>query len=135
MPRFLLLAIVVLAALAGAARPAAGQVPASAPQPMTFHLTVAEALASVGRTNALLALSGKQGRGLKIVPGGTKFAGLTCAGFGNVYELASVTVLDGPQAFPDLVTTKKGKDAQALATAFGLAGTTPWQPPATDAET
>jgi hypothetical protein len=51
-----------------------------------------------------------------------------------VYKLGSVTVLDGPQAFADLVTTKKGKDALALATAFGLAGATAWVPPATDAE-
>jgi len=102
---------------------------------MTFHLSVGDALASVGRTNAFLVSLGKQVRGLKLVPGGTRFAGLTCAGFGDVYKLASVTVLDGPAAFPDLVTTRKGKDAQALATAFGLAGLTSWSPPATDAET
>jgi hypothetical protein len=104
-------------------------------EPMTFHLSVGDALASVGRTNAFLVSLGKQARGLKLVPGGTRFAGLTCAGFGDVYKLASVTVLDGPGAFPDLVTTKKGKDAQALATAFGLAGLTAWVPPATDTET
>jgi hypothetical protein len=68
------------------------------------------------------------------VPGGTKFARLTCAGFGDVYKLASVTVLNGPSVFPGLVTTKKGKDALALATAFGLAGATPWAPPAPAAE-
>lgn len=101
---------------------------------MTFHLSVGDVLASVGRTNAFLATAGKQARGVKLVPGGTKFAGLTCAGFGDVYRLGSVTVLDGPQAFPDLVTTKKGKDARALATAFAAAGVTPWVPPATDAE-
>lgn len=102
---------------------------------MTFHLSVADVLASVGNTNAFLVSIGKQARGLKLVPGGTKFAGLTCAGFGDVYKLASVKVLDGPAAFADLVTTKKGKDARALATAFGAAGLTPWTPPATDAET
>jgi hypothetical protein len=102
---------------------------------MTFHMSVGDALASVGRTNAFLASLGTQARGLKLVPGGTRFAGLTCAGFGDVYELASVTVLDGPVAFPDLVTTKKGRDAQALVTAFGLAGLTSWQLPASDAET
>lgn len=102
---------------------------------MTFHLSVADVLASVGNTNAFLVSIGKQARGLKLVPGGTKFAGLTCAGFGDVYKLGSVTVLDGPAAFADLVTTKKGKDARALATAFGAAGLTPWVPPATDAET
>ena len=103
-------------------------------EPMTFHLTVGDALASVGRTNAFLVSLGKQARGLKLVPGGTRFAGISCAGFGDVYELGAVTVLDGPRAFADLVTTKKGKDARALATAFGLAGLTPWAPPATDAE-
>src|SRR5262245_8357867 len=79
----------------------------------TFHLTVGDVLASVGRTNAFLVSLGKQVRGVKLVPGGTKFAGLTCAGFGDVYKLASVTILDGTAAFPDLVTTKRGKDAQA----------------------
>jgi hypothetical protein len=102
---------------------------------MTFHLTVGDALASVGKTNAFLVSLGKQARGLKLVPGGTRFGGLTCAGFGDVYKLASVTVLDGTQALPALVTTKKGKDAQVLAAAFGLAGLTSWTPPATDAET
>lgn len=101
---------------------------------MTFHMTVGDALASVGRSNAFLVSIGKQARGLKLVPGGTKFAGLTCAGFGTVYKLGAVTVLDGTQAFADLVTTKKGKDALALATAFGSAGATTWVPPATDAE-
>ena len=102
---------------------------------LTFHLTVGEVLASVGRTNAFLVSLGKQARGLKIVPGGTKFAGLTCAGFGDVYKLGSITVLDGPAAFPDLVTTKRGRDAMSLATAFRAAGVTTWVPPATDAET
>lgn len=101
---------------------------------MTFHLSVGDVLASVARTNAFLVSLGKQARGLKLVPGGTKFAGLTCAGFGDVYKLGSVTVLDGPQAFADLVTTKKGKDARALATAFGAAGITPWVPPASEPE-
>jgi hypothetical protein len=127
-PSLLLLMIVVLAGAVGSVRPAEAE-------PMTFHLSVGETLASVGRTNAFLVSLGKRARGLKLVPGGTKFAGLTCAGFGDVYKLASVTVLDGPSAFSDLVTTKRGRDAQALATAFGLAGATPWVPPATDAET
>src|SRR5580765_7536494 len=126
--------IMVLTGVAGAARPAGAQIPGPT-QPMTFHLGVGDVLASVGRTNAFLVSLGKQARGLKLVPGGTKFAGLTCAGFGDVYKLASITVLAGPGVFPALVTTKKGKDALALATAFGLAGSTPWAPPATDAET
>jgi len=125
---FLLGLILLVAGFLGAARPARAE-------PMTFHLTVGDVLASVGRTNAFLVALGKQARGLKLVPGGTRFAGLTCAGFGDVYKLGTVTVLDGPGAFPDLVTTKMGRDAQALATAFGLAGLTPWVPPATDAET
>ncbi len=103
---------------------------------MTFHLTVGDALASVGRTNAFLAsLGSKNARGLKLVPGGTKFAGLTCAGFGDVYKLASITVVDGAGAFPSLVTTKRGRDAEMLSRAFGLAGLTSWVPPASDAET
>ncbi|MCC6847474.1 MAG: hypothetical protein IT294_03150 [Deltaproteobacteria bacterium] len=101
----------------------------------TFHLSVGEVLGSVARTNAFLVSLGRQARGLKLVPGGTKFAGLTCAGFGDVYKLGAVTVLDGPQAFADLVATRKGKDARSLATAFGAAGLAPWTPPATDAET
>jgi hypothetical protein len=119
-------AVMLAAVVAGA--------PSARADVMTFHLTVGDALASVGRTNAFLVSLGKQARGLKLVPGGTKFAGLTCAGIGDVYKLGSVTVLDGTQAFADLVTTKKGKDAAALATAFGLAGLTSWVPPATDAE-
>jgi hypothetical protein len=121
------LVVMVLAAVVACAGSARADV-------MTFHLTVGDALASVGRTNAFLVSLGKQARGLKLVPGGTKFAGLTCAGFGDVYKLGSVTVLDGTQAFADLVLTKKGRDAAALATAFGLAGATSWVPPATDAE-
>src|SRR6185369_5183800 len=111
----------------------AGAMPARA-DVMTFHLTVGDALASVGSTNAFLVSLGKQVPAVKLVPGGTKFAGLTCAGFGDVYKLASVTILDGPQAFPDLVTTKKGKDALALAKAFSLATPSPWTPPAANAE-
>ncbi len=129
-----LTAFIALLALAGAGRPAMAQFPPP-PQAMTFHLGVGDVLASVGKTNAFLVSLGKQARGLKLVPGGTKFAGLTCAGFGDVYKLASVTVLTGPGVFPARVTTKKGKDALALSTAFGLAGLTPWFPPATDAET
>jgi hypothetical protein len=125
MLRSFVLALVLLMS----ARPAAAEL-------MTFHLTVGDALASVGRTNAFLASLGtKNARGLKLVPGGTKFAGLTCAGFGDVYKLASVKVLDGTGAFPSLVITKRGRDAQTLATAFGLAGLTSWVPPALEAET
>lgn len=127
-PSFLPGLIALCAGLLAAASPAHAE-------SMTFHLSVGDALASVGRTNAFLVSLGGQARGLKLVPGGTRFAGLTCAGFGDVYKLASITVLDGPAAFPDLVTTKRGKDAQTLATAFGLAGITTWAPPATDAET
>ncbi len=102
---------------------------------LTFHLTVGDVLASVGRTNAFLISLGKQARGLKLVPGGTRFGGLTCAGFGDVYKLGSVTVLDGPGAIAERVTTKRGKDAAALMAAFGLAGVTPWTPTAAGAET
>jgi hypothetical protein len=108
--------------------------PARAEQ-MTFQLTVGDVLASVGRTNAFLVSLGRKARGLKLTPGGTRFAGLTCAGFGDVYKLASVTVLDGVAAFPERVTTKRGRDAITLGNAFGLAGLTSWVPPATNAET
>jgi hypothetical protein len=127
-PSAILIATIVLASVLFARTDARAEV-------QTFHLTVADVLASVGRTNAFLVSLGKQARGRKLGPGGAKFAGLTCAGVGDVYKLASITVLDGPAAFPELVTTKKGKDALALQTAFGLAGLTPWQPPATEAET
>ena len=40
---------------------------------LTFHLSVADVLASVNRTNALLASLGKPVRGVKLVPGGTSF--------------------------------------------------------------
>jgi hypothetical protein len=112
-----------------------GSVHTSEAELLTFHLTVGDVLASVGRTNVTLVSLGKQARGVKLVPGGTKFAGLTCAGFGDVYKLGSITVLDGPAAFLQLVTTKRGKDALSLATAFRAAGVTTWTPPATDAET
>jgi hypothetical protein len=103
---------------------------------LTFQLTVGDVLASVGKTNATLVSLGKQARGVKLVPGGTKFAGLTCAGFGDVYKLGSIRVLDGTAAgLYELVTTKRGKDAQSLAMAFGAVGITTWTPPATDAET
>jgi hypothetical protein len=102
---------------------------------MTFHLTVGDVLASVPRTNAFLVSLGRQAHGLKLTPGGTRFAGLSCAGFGDVYKLASVTVLDGVGAFSERVITKRGKDALILSNAFALAGVTSWVPPATDAET
>ncbi len=122
----LIVALVVV--LLGWSRPAHAE-------KLTFHLTVGDVLASVGRTNEFLVSLGKQARGVKLVPGGARFGGLTCAGFGDVYKLAAVTVLDGVGAIPERVTTKKGKDAAALGAAFGLAGLTPWVPPATDAET
>ena len=118
-------AVVVLVAAPRAARAEA----------LMFHLTVGDVLDSVGRTNAFLVSLGRQAHGLKLVPGGTRFAGLTCAGFGDVYKLASVRILDGPGALLDLVATKRGRDARALATVFQTAGVTTWAPPATDAET
>lgn len=129
MRRFAAIAVPLVVALAVLAVPRAGRAEA-----LTFHLSVGEVLDSVARTNSFLASLGKSARGVKLVPGGTKFAGLTCAGFGDVYKLASITVLDGPQAFADLVATKKGKDARALAAAFSAAGLTQWTPPASDAE-
>src|SRR5262245_43437502 len=102
---------------------------------MTFQLTVGDVLASVGRTHAFLVSRGRQARSLKLVPGGTRLAGRTCAVLGDVHNLASIPVLDGGAASPERVTTQKGKDGLALAAAFGFAGLTPWVPPASDAET
>lgn len=126
---FLIPGLAALVALLGSVRTSQAEL-------LTFHMTVGEVLASVGRTNATLVSLGKQARGVKLVPGGTKFAGLTCAGFGDVYKLGSIRVLDGTAAgLGELVTTKRGKDAQLLATAAAAAGITTWAPPATDAET
>src|SRR5215470_17858847 len=111
MARRSLILTALVVALLGWSRPARAE-------KMTFHLTVGDVLASVGRTNEYLVSLGKQARGVKLVPGGTRFAGLTCAGFGDVYELASVTVLDVVFFFTDPATTEKGKDGAALSAAF-----------------
>lgn len=108
--------------------------PAVAAETFTFHLTPQDVLASVARTNAFLVSLGKDAKRLKLVPGGTTFAGQTCAGFGDVYKLAAVSVLSGPAVFPSLVTSARGKDAALLQTAFGRANATPWVPPASAAE-
>jgi hypothetical protein len=67
--------------------------------PMTFHLDVRDALASVDAYNAFLVSLGKSAKGVKLVPGGTTFAGQTCAAFGTVFQLGSITVLRGTTAF------------------------------------
>jgi len=102
---------------------------------LTFHLPASEALAGVARFNAFVASLGRQARGVKLVPGGTSFAGQTCAGFGDVYGLAAVTVLDGAGALGDIVRSRRGRDGAALESAFRLAGVMTWNQPAVLAET
>ena len=102
---------------------------------LTFHLPARDALASAGRFSAFVASLGKQAKGVKLVPGGTSFAGQTCASFGEVYKLGAVAVLDGPARLGELVTTRKGKDAAALAAVFQLAGVAHWTPPPSEAQT
>lgn len=104
-------------------------------EPMTFHLTAADALASVERYNAFLTSLGKRARGVKVIPGGTIFAGRSCAGFGSVFRLGSVTVLGGPAALAARAPARGGKFAAALSDVFTAAGVQPWTPPATEAET
>ena len=100
----------------------------------TFHLTVGDAFESVGDTNAFLVSLGRDARRLKLVPGGTRFAGQTCAELGTRFGLTAVTVLEDPTALATLVQTGRGKDASALQGAFARAGITSWTPPAADAE-
>jgi len=102
---------------------------------LTFHLPAREALASVGRYDAFIASLGKRAKGVKLVDGGTSFAGQTCAAFGGVYRLAAVTVLDGPTRLHELVTTHRGKDANALDAVFQIAGVASWTAPPADVET
>jgi len=103
--------------------------------PMTFQLDVRDALASVDRYNAFVASLGKSAKGLKLVPGGTTFAGQTCAALGTVFQLGSVTVLRATTALASRAPSKNGKNAAALAAVFTSAGVTGWTPPATNAET
>jgi hypothetical protein len=118
-------ALVLLLALPGAARA----------EPMTFHLTVSDVLESVDRYNAFLVSLGTRARGVKVIPGGTNFAGQSCAGFGSVFRLGSVAVLEGPAALASRAASRGGKAAAALNAVFGAAGIQSWIPPATSAET
>ncbi len=104
-------------------------------EPMTFHLTAGDALASVDRSNAFLISLGKRVRGVKLIPGGTTFAGERCAGFGSVFRLGSISVLAGPAALTSRAPSKNGKAATALSAVFGAAGVQTWTPPATNADT
>jgi hypothetical protein len=101
---------------------------------MTFHLSVGDALASVDRYNAFLVSLGKRAHGVKLIPGGASFAGQSCAGFGSVFRLGSVTVLGSPAALTMRAPSRNGKVASALAAVFALAGVRTWTPPATGAE-
>lgn len=96
---------------------------------MTFHLPAREALASVDRYNAFLISLGKQAHGVKLIPGGTTFAGQSCAGFGSVFRLGAITVLAGPAALASRALSRNGKAAPALATVFTAAGVRTWTPP------
>jgi len=103
--------------------------------PMTFQLDVRDALASVDRYNAFLVSLGKSAKGVKLIPGGTTFAGQSCAAFGTVFQLGSVSVLRGTAALASRVPSKDGKSAAALAAVFTTAGVQSWTLPATNAET
>lgn len=103
--------------------------------PMTFQLPARDALASVERYNAFLVSLGKTAKGVKLIPGGTTFAGQSCGGLGGVFQLGSIAVLRGTTALAARVPTKNGKNAAALAVVFGAASVRTWTPPATNAET
>ena len=102
---------------------------------LTFHLTVNDALASVAHYNAFVASLGKRAKGVKLVPGGTTFAGQSCAAFGDVYRLGAIRVLDGPGAVRELISPRRRRDATALETVFRAAGVREWAPPAAEATT
>ena len=106
--------------------------PAARAELHTFQLTVGDALASVDKYNAYLVSLGKHVHGVKLIPGGTTFARQSCAGFGSVFQLGSVTILSSPSvltSMPALVGsngTSKGKVPKALATVFTTAGVQAW---------
>ena len=102
---------------------------------LTFHLSVSDMLASVARYNAFVASLGKQAKGVKVVPGGTTFAGQTCAAFGEVYRLGAIRILDAPDALHQLVSSHRGRDATALEAVFRAAGVREWAPPAAETTT
>jgi len=104
-------------------------------EPLTFDLAPGDVLGSVARYGAFIASLGKQAKGTKLVPGGTRFAGQTCAGFGDVYQLGAVTVFDEAGAVRDLVSSRRGRDGAALESVFHLANVRQWTPPASRAET
>src|SRR6266850_1862253 len=84
---------------------------AAAAEPLTFHLSARDALASVDRYNAFLVSLGKRVRGVKLIPGGTVFAGQSCAGFGGVFRLGSIAVLSGTAALPARAPSRNGRTA------------------------
>src|SRR5512140_1567694 len=122
------LTLVALAAVALA--PAAARA-----EPMTFQLTVADALGSVDHYNAFLTALGKRAHGLKVIPGGTTFAGQSCAALGTVFRLGSVAVLDGTAALAARAPSRDGKIAAALTGVFTAAGVQTWTPPVIEADT
>jgi hypothetical protein len=102
---------------------------------LTFHLPVRDTLVSVERYNAFLVSLGKRARGVKLIPGGTLYAGQSCAAFGSVYRLGSVRVLSGAPALTMRAPSRTGRTAAALNTVFTAAGVRSWTLPATNAET
>jgi len=121
-------AIVAVGMLAGLAASASAT-------PLTFHLSAREALASVDRYNTFLVSLGKGAKGVKLIPGGTVFAGQSCAAFGTVFRLGSIAVLRSPAVLGQRVPSRNGKVGAALTGVFTAAGVDTWNPPASDAET
>ncbi len=120
---------VILAVALGLALPAAAHA-----TPLTFQLPARDALASVERYNGFVVSLGKAAKGTKLIPGGTTFAGESCAGFGTVFTLGSITILRGTTALAARAPSKNGKNAAALAAVFTTAGIKTWTPPATNVE-
>src|SRR5438552_1629284 len=81
---------------------------------MTFHLSARDALASVDRYNAFLVSLGKGAKGVKLIPGGTTFAGQSCAAFGTVFRLGSIAILGQPAVLATRVPSRNGKTAAQL---------------------
>src|SRR6266403_122322 len=126
--------IVARRALVGALLLVAAASPARA-TPMSFQLTVGDVLGSVDRYNGFLVSLGKSAPHVKLIPGGTVFAGQSCAAFGSVFALGSVAVLDGTSTLALRAPSKKNKFAALLTPVFNAAAITTWTPPALGADT
>jgi hypothetical protein len=129
-PRAVTAGLVLLLAVPMLAVPIAARA-----EPMTFHLSARDALASVDRYNTFLVSLGRNAHGVKLIPGGTIFAGQSCAAFGTVFRLGSIAVLRGPAVLGQRAPSRNGKIGAALTAVFTSAGVRTWNPPAADAET